>query len=185
VAIAVAGIVAALITAGYKGVLLSTTAQPGWKDSRWLGAELSISSGASGAAFLLGGAAILNAQPAMADLRTVLAIVLILDLAAASAVTYEMRRAISARFTRAEIAGWYAAMLGGGGLAPLILIGASAAAPASLAAAVLTILGAIAMRHHLVTIPHRDVHDRRDAGPTSKKQPARRPALQEQMRDPK
>ncbi|HXR25399.1 MAG TPA: NrfD/PsrC family molybdoenzyme membrane anchor subunit, partial [Candidatus Binataceae bacterium] len=167
VTIAVAGIVAALITAGYKGVLLSTTAQPGWKDSRWLGAELSISSGASGTAFLLAFAAILDAQPAMADLRAVLATVLILDLAAASVVAYEMRRAILARFTRAEIAGWYAAMLGGGGLAPLILIAASAAAPASIAAAVLTILGAIAMRHHLVMIPHRDVHDRRDAGPTS------------------
>ncbi|MFI5351846.1 MAG: NrfD/PsrC family molybdoenzyme membrane anchor subunit [Candidatus Binatales bacterium] len=164
VAIAAAGIVAALVTAGYKGVLLSTTAQPGWKDSRWLGAELSISSGASGAAFLLAFAAILDAQPAMADLRAVLAIVLILDLAAASVVTYEMRRAISARFTRAEIAAWYAAMLGGGGLAPLILIGVSAATAASIAAAVLTILGAIAMRHHLMMMPH---HDRRDAGPTS------------------
>ncbi len=154
--VAAAGILAALVTAAYKGVLLSATAQPGWKDARWLGAEFSVSSGALGTAFLLAAAAIVEARPAMRGLRAALATLLVLDLAAAATVAYEIHGAIRARFTRAEIAGWYAARLGGGLLAPLILLAASSAAPASVAAAVLTILGAIGTRHHLVMIPHRD-----------------------------
>lgn len=43
----------ALGSALYKGVLLSTTAQPGWKDARWLGAYLTSS------AFMLGCASLL------------------------------------------------------------------------------------------------------------------------------
>ena len=39
------GILPAMFVGGYKGVLFSTTAQPGWKDSRWLGAELASSAG--------------------------------------------------------------------------------------------------------------------------------------------
>ncbi len=158
--VAAAGILAALTTAAYKGVLLSATAQPGWKDARWLGAEFSVSSGALGTAFLLAAAAIVEARPAMRGLRAALATLLVLDLAAAATVAYEIHGTIRARFTRAEIAGWYAARLGGGLLAPLILLAASSDAPASVAAAVLTILGAIATRHHLVMIPHRDEHER-------------------------
>ncbi len=158
VVVAVVGIAAALVTAAYKGVLFSTTAQPGWKDARWLGAEFSVSAGAIGAAFLLAAAAMLGAQAAIRGLRATLATLLVLNLAATSVVTLELYPAISARLTRAEIAGWYGAMLGGGLLAPLILLASDAGAPTSLAAAALTVLGAIAMRHHLVMIPHRETH---------------------------
>ena len=46
----ITGILPALGTAIYKGVLFSTSSQPGWKDARWLGSYLTSS------AFLLGSA---------------------------------------------------------------------------------------------------------------------------------
>src|SRR5262249_30291158 len=47
------GIPFAFGSAAYKGVLFSTTAQPGWKDARWLGAYLVNSALLLGAAELL------------------------------------------------------------------------------------------------------------------------------------
>src|ERR1700730_11574410 len=49
----VLGLLPALASAAYKGVLLSTNAQPGWRDARWLGAYLTNS------ALLLGSAEML------------------------------------------------------------------------------------------------------------------------------
>ena len=37
-----AGVLPAFGAAAYKGVLFSTTAQPGWRDARWLGPTLRI-----------------------------------------------------------------------------------------------------------------------------------------------
>jgi len=42
------GILPAVFVTAYKGVMLSNTAQPGWKDARWLGGEFALSSGANG-----------------------------------------------------------------------------------------------------------------------------------------
>jgi Ni/Fe-hydrogenase subunit HybB-like protein len=147
------GLAAALVTAAYKGVLLSTTAQPGWKDARWLGAELSISAGTLGTAFALAAAGLLEVQPAARSLRAALAILLGFDLCATLAVTYEMRHALAARFTRAALAWRYAGLIGGGVITPLLLILISRGPRAAVAVALLTLFGAIAMRHHLVAIP--------------------------------
>ncbi len=155
-AIAALGLAAALIAGAYKGVLFSTTAQPGWKEARWLGAELSISSGAAGTAFLLAAVAILRAPRAFDALRAALAMLLLLEAAAALAVRHEMRRALSARFTRAELSSRYAGLIGGGLFAPLVLLMTSRDPSAAVVAALMTLAGAIAMRHHLVAIVQRD-----------------------------
>jgi hypothetical protein len=52
-------------SAAYKGVLFSTTAQPGWKDARWLGAYLVNS------ALVLGAAELLLIAAVMAEAQTV------------------------------------------------------------------------------------------------------------------
>jgi Ni/Fe-hydrogenase subunit HybB-like protein len=151
--VAASGLVAALVTAAYKGVLFSTTAQPGWKDARWLGTELSVSAGTLGTAFALAAAGLLEVQPAARSLRAALAMLLGFDLAATLCVTFEMRHALAARFTRAELARRYAGLIGGGVIAPLGLILISDSVSAAVAAGLLTLFGAIAMRHHLVAIP--------------------------------
>jgi hypothetical protein len=49
----VLGLLPALGSAIYKGVLLSTNAQPGWRDARWLGGYLTNSALLLGCAELL------------------------------------------------------------------------------------------------------------------------------------
>ena len=51
--LAAVGLVPALVAAMYKGVLFSTTAQPGWRDARWLGGYLATSAVLLGCAELL------------------------------------------------------------------------------------------------------------------------------------
>jgi hypothetical protein len=63
------GLVSAFFVAGYKGVMLSATAQPVWKDSRWLGAELVSSAGLLGVTGLMLVALFLPVKPAVAGLR--------------------------------------------------------------------------------------------------------------------
>jgi hypothetical protein len=63
------GAVPAVGVTVYKGVLFSTTAQPGWKDARWLGGYFSCSALGAGTGELLLLATVLNRPEAMAPLR--------------------------------------------------------------------------------------------------------------------
>jgi formate-dependent nitrite reductase membrane component NrfD len=152
---AVLGLIAALIVGSYKGVLLSTTAQPGWKDARWLGVALSTSSGAMGVAFLIVACAPHAPSPAFAGLRELLAVLLVVAAIPTAIACYEMSGALARCFTRGELTIAYALSIGAGLVLPFILIVASSSVSAAMTAAALTMLGAIAFRHHLVSIPHR------------------------------
>lgn len=74
------GLPAALFVAGYKGVMLSCTAQPVWKTARWLGAELESSSALMGIAGLLLVALLLPASRAIPGLRLAQLVMLCLNL---------------------------------------------------------------------------------------------------------
>ncbi len=64
----------------YKGVLFSTTSQPGWRDARWLGGYIANSAILLGCAVLLVLAAILGASAAAETLRAALLGLLLLDI---------------------------------------------------------------------------------------------------------
>jgi Ni/Fe-hydrogenase subunit HybB-like protein len=66
----VVGLLPAFGSAAYKGVLLSTNAQPGWKDARWMGAYLSNSALLMGCAELLLLSAVMGRTQATAILHT-------------------------------------------------------------------------------------------------------------------
>src|SRR5271155_2594075 len=66
----VVGLLPAFGSAAYKGVLLSTNAQPGWKDARWLGAYFTNSALLMGCAELLVLSALMGQTQATAILRT-------------------------------------------------------------------------------------------------------------------
>src|SRR2546423_510586 len=68
----VLGLLPALGSALYKGVLLSTNAQPGWRDARWLGGYLANSALLLGCAELLVLAMLLGQERAGGILRTAL-----------------------------------------------------------------------------------------------------------------
>jgi hypothetical protein len=67
-------------SAAYKGVLLSTNAQPGWKDARWLGGYLTNSAVLLGCAELLVLSAMVGRSQAAAILRIAFIVLLLLNL---------------------------------------------------------------------------------------------------------
>ena len=75
----VAGLLPAFGSAAYKGVLLSTNAQPGWKDARWLGGYLTNSALLMGCAELLVLSALMGQPQATAILRTAFIVLLVLN----------------------------------------------------------------------------------------------------------
>src|SRR5271155_3057137 len=75
----VVGLLPGFGSAAYKGVLLSTNAQPGWKDARWLGGYLTNSALLMGCAELLVLSALMGQTQAMAILRTAFIVLLVLN----------------------------------------------------------------------------------------------------------
>ena len=73
----VVGLLPAFGSAAYKGVLLSTNSQPGWKDARWLGGYLTNSALMLGTAELLVLSVLVGEEPAAAVLRVALVAMLV------------------------------------------------------------------------------------------------------------
>jgi hypothetical protein len=76
----IVGLLPAFGSAAYKGVLLSTNAQPGWKDGRWLGGYLTNSAVLMGCGELLALSAIVEHAQATAVLRVAFVVLLLLNL---------------------------------------------------------------------------------------------------------
>lgn len=76
----VVGLVPGFCSAAYKGVLLSTNAQPGWKDARWLGGYLTNSALLMGCAELLVLSALMGQTQANSILRIAFIVLLVLNL---------------------------------------------------------------------------------------------------------
>src|SRR6516164_7027890 len=75
----IVGLLPAFGSAAYKGVLLSTNAQPGWKDARWMGGYLTNSALLLGCAELLVLSALMGQTQATAILRTGFIVLLVLN----------------------------------------------------------------------------------------------------------
>jgi Ni/Fe-hydrogenase subunit HybB-like protein len=76
----VVGLLPGFGAAAYKGVLLSTNAQPGWKDARWMGGYLTNSAILMGCAELLVVSVLMGQAQAVAILRTAFVVLLVLNL---------------------------------------------------------------------------------------------------------
>src|SRR5262249_4821218 len=99
----VVGLPLAFGAAAYKGVLFSTTAQPGWKDARWLGAYLVNSAVMLGAGELLLIAALASEPRAVQLLRPVVGMLLALNLLALALLVGELRPLLSRLYARREL----------------------------------------------------------------------------------
>jgi Ni/Fe-hydrogenase subunit HybB-like protein len=75
----VVGLLPGFGSATYKGVLLSTNAQPGWKDARWMGGYLTNSALLMGCAVLLVLSALMEQTQATAILRSAFIVLLVLN----------------------------------------------------------------------------------------------------------
>jgi hypothetical protein len=89
-------------SAAYKGVLLSTNAQPGWKDARWLGGYLTNSALLMGCAELLVLSALMGQTQATAILRTGLMVLLVLNVLPLALLFANLRPAHALLYTRGQ-----------------------------------------------------------------------------------
>jgi Ni/Fe-hydrogenase subunit HybB-like protein len=151
--LALFGLPFAVVVANYKGVLFSTTAQPGWSSMRWLGALLSISAGAMGVAVLLAIAALADADHTAAFLRRALAGILVLY-----AIVFVVLEREGDRWTRgvrrAFMAGVLLTLLIGI-IVPLAITLLAPGPDTDCLVALCVIAGSAAFRDVLVKIPHR------------------------------
>jgi hypothetical protein len=153
-AVVVLGLLPALGAAVYKGVLLSTNAQPGWRDARWLGGYLANSAFLLGCAVLLILAALREQERAGALLRPALVLLLLLNLVLLGLVIGNLRPALSRAYTCRQLGRLAALGVGMGTLLPLALLLAGGSRLYVLAAGLFLLLGSLALRFVIVRLPH-------------------------------
>jgi Ni/Fe-hydrogenase subunit HybB-like protein len=149
----VLGLLPALGSALYKGVLLSTNSQPGWRDARWLGGYLTNSAVLLGCAAMLALAVLLGQEKAAGLLRPGLAVLLVLNLIPLYLLFGNLRPTRSQVHTPGQLGRLAALGVGVGTLAPLALLLGGGLLPV-LAAVLLILLGSLSLRYALVRLPH-------------------------------
>src|SRR6202042_1399211 len=96
----VVGLLPGFASAAYKGVLLSTNAQPGWKDARWLGGYLTNSAILMGCGELLVLSALIEQKQAIPILRTAFIVLLVLNVIPLGLLFSDLHPARALLYTR-------------------------------------------------------------------------------------
>lgn len=152
-ALVVIGLVPALASLVYKGVLFSTSAQPVWRDSRWLGGYLTSAALALGCAELLALSVLLGQEKAVNVLRPGLVVLLVLGSVPLLLLLTDVRPALAGPHGR-RLGRGCAIAVGLGSLLPLGLLMASASSASLLTAVSFVVVGALFLRFLLVKLPH-------------------------------
>jgi hypothetical protein len=153
------GLLPALGSAAYKGVLLSTNAQPGWRDARWLGGFLTNSALLLGCAEMLALAALMGQRSAASTLRTALGALLVLNVIPLVLLLANLRPVLARIYTLKQL--WRIGMLalGGGTLFPLSLLFIGDSPPLVLGALLLVLSGSLVIRFVIIKIPHASISE--------------------------
>jgi Ni/Fe-hydrogenase subunit HybB-like protein len=150
----VLGLLPALGSAAYKGVLLSTNAQPGWRDARWLGGYLTNSALLLGCAEMLALSVSMGQESAAATFRTAVGLLLVLNAVPLGMLLANLRPVLTRIYTREQLWGLGMATLGGGTLIPLCLIFLGGGPLLTLGAVLFILLGSLVIRYVIINIPH-------------------------------
>jgi Ni/Fe-hydrogenase subunit HybB-like protein len=149
----VAGLLPALGSAAYKGVLLSTNAQPGWKDARWMGGYLTNSALLMGCGELLVLSALMGQPKAAAILRTAFIVLLVLNVIPLSLLFANLHPTHARLYTRKQQ--WRVGVLiAVGTLIPLVLMLFNGSLLFILVAVIFLLVDGWAIRFVYVKIPH-------------------------------
>jgi hypothetical protein len=149
----VVGLLPGFASAAYKGVLLSTNAQPGWKDARWMGGYLTNSALLMGCAELLVLSALMGQTQAIATLRIAVIVLLVLNVIPLGLLFANLRPAHALLYTRGQQ--WRVGMLiAAGTLIPLGLMLLNGNLLFILVAVVVLLVQSWAIRAVYVKIPH-------------------------------
>jgi Ni/Fe-hydrogenase subunit HybB-like protein len=149
----VLGLLPALGSAAYKGVLLSTNAQPGWKDARWMGGYLTNSALLMGCGELLVLSALMGQPKATAILRTAFVVLLVLNVIPLGLLFANLRPTHARLYTREQQ--WRVGVLiTAGMLIPLGLMLLKGDLPFILVAVTFLLSESWVIRFVYVKIPH-------------------------------
>ncbi|MGA6970857.1 MAG: hypothetical protein WBY93_04450 [Candidatus Binatus sp.] len=102
IVVVVAGLLPGFGSAAYKGVLLSTNAQPGWKDARWMGGYLTNSALLMGCGELLVLSALMGQPQATLILRIAFIVLLILNVIPMGLLFANLQPAHARLYTRGQ-----------------------------------------------------------------------------------
>src|ERR1700728_209818 len=117
----VLGLLPAFASAAYKGVLLSTNAQPGWKDARWMGGYLTNSALLMGCAELLVLSTLMKQTQATAILRSAFILLLVLNVIPLGLLFRNLQPTHVRLYTREQLWRVGALLFAAGTLMPLAL----------------------------------------------------------------
>jgi Ni/Fe-hydrogenase subunit HybB-like protein len=157
----VAGLLPGFGSAAYKGVLLSTNAQPGWKDARWMGGYLTNSAVLMGCAELLVLSALIRQAQATAILRTAFIVLLVLNLIPVGLLFANLHQTHARLYTREQQ--WRAGLLifAAGTLIPLSFTLLNGDLLFLFGSLISLLAGSWAIRFVYVKIPHTSPLDTR------------------------
>ncbi|HEV3341109.1 MAG TPA: NrfD/PsrC family molybdoenzyme membrane anchor subunit [Pirellulales bacterium] len=141
-------------SAAYKGVLLSTNSQPGWKDARWMGGYLTNSALLLGCAELLVLTVLMGRPQAATILRTAFIALLVLNVIPLGLLFADLHPTLARLFTRAQR--WRTGILTftAGTLIPLVLLLLGDGLFFVSGAVFFLLLGSLGIRYVYVKIPH-------------------------------
>jgi len=149
----IAGLLPALGSAAYKGVLLSTNAQPGWKDARWMGGYLTNSALLMGCAELLVLSGLMGQTEATAILRTAFIVLLVLNMIPLGLLFANLQPTHARLYTREQQ--WrVGVVIAAGTLIPLGLTLLNRSLPFIVVAVIILLSDSWVVRFVYVKIPH-------------------------------
>ena len=149
-----AGLLPGFGSAAYKGVLLSTNAQPGWKDARWLGGYLTNSALLMGSAELLVLSALMGHTQAAVILRVAFSVLLVLNLIPLGLLFANLQPAHARLYTREQQWRVGALIFAAGTLIPLGLTLLNGGLLFLFGALIFLLFGSWLVRFVYVKIPH-------------------------------
>jgi len=150
----IAGLLPALGAAVYKGVLFSTSSQPGWKDARWLGGYLINSAFVLGCAELLALSVLMAQERAVTLLRPALVLLLLLNMVPLGLLLADVRAMLWERSRNKRLVGYVVSALVVGILLPLCILFISDSMFAPLGSVLFILLGNLILRFVIVELPH-------------------------------
>jgi Ni/Fe-hydrogenase subunit HybB-like protein len=150
----VIGLPFALGSAAYKGVLFSTTAQPGWRDARWLGGYFVSAALMLGAMELLVLADLIGLHEAANLLRPATGVLLVVNLIPMGLLLAELGPTLDRLGGRGRWFGHGLLVATLGVLVPLGLLAVARGTISIVGAAASLLVASYLIRHGLVMIPH-------------------------------
>jgi hypothetical protein len=150
----IGGLPFAFGSAAYKGVLFSTTAQPGWRDARWLGAYLMNSALLLGAAELLVIAASAGESRAADVLVPAVGLLAVLNLVPLGLLANDLRPVLDRLYSGKDRTAAGASVLIVGAVIPVALLLAGSGLVVMSFVLVAIVLANLGVRFLIVRLPH-------------------------------